>query len=181
MIAEDEPALGEALEQVGIPISNFVSFSEIGQSGRNQSRALVLPFGLPVRWVAENHADQTEFYRSLGRLLEPGGSLLIGFQNARNSDPTTPARYHPSSPHLVADRLGQAGFQGIKVFGAMPDLNIPEYIFDLRRRAIYFAMQQRFRRKRAVVMCLKVLGSTIGWRRIAEFLPCYFAVGRWEI
>lgn len=176
VIAEDEPELGAALERVGIPVSNYLSFSEIGQSGRQQARALVLPFGLPVRWVGENQADQIEFYRSLGRLLEPGGSLLIGFNNARNSVPSVPGRYHISKPHRVMDRLAQAGFQSIKIYGAMSDLNIPEYVFDLRGRAMNFAMHQRFQRKRAVRMGIQLLGLLIGWRRIAEFLPCYYAV-----
>ena len=64
----------------------------------------------------------------------------------------------------------------VKMYGAMPDLRIPEYIFDLDPRALDFAARNRFRRKPAVLQGLRVLAATIGLQRITNFLPCYFAV-----
>ena len=58
----------------------------------------------------------------------------------------------------------------------MPNLQIPEYLFDLDPRVIDFALRNRFRRKPAVLQALRLLAGTIGWKRISNFLPCYFAV-----
>jgi hypothetical protein len=76
----------------------------------------------------------------------------------------------------VETELNQAGYSSIQLFGAMPDLRIPEYIFDLDPRTILFALQNRFRRKPAVLRALRLLAWTAGPARLSNLLPCYFAV-----
>src|SRR6266496_3540021 len=174
IIFEDDPDFNQTLEQIGIPVSNLLSFSDITQKERAHS--LALPFGLPMRWVSVQQEEQIEFYRSIRRLIRPDGHLLIGFKNSRNFRSKISSKYYSSTPHRTAYQLHQAGFKSIRIFGAMPNLNIPEYIFDLDVNAIHFALHHRFKRKPAILNILQTLSRTISWAGISTFLPCYFAV-----
>jgi hypothetical protein len=151
------------------------SISNPGPAEGNTIPSLVLPFGLPVRWVGVTQAAQVESYRSIRRLIHPGGYLLVGFDNARNFR-RAPSKYYPSTPLRIARQLKQAGFKSIKIFGTMPNLNIPEYIFDLESLSIRFALHHRFRRKPVVLTVLRLLAGTVGLARLSNFLPCYFAL-----
>jgi hypothetical protein len=174
VVVEDDADLSQTLEQVGITISNQLSFSNFKHDERNNTQSFVLPFGLSVRWVSAREAEQIEFYRSIRQLICPGGYFLLGFGNSWNSHANL--QYHPSTPRRVAYELSQAGFKSIKLFGAMPNLRIPEYIFDLRAQSMDFALHHRFRRKPVLLNVLQVLARTVGLARISNFLPCYFVV-----
>ena len=176
VLSEENADFGLALEQVGIPVLDQLSFLDLKQQEGNRVQSWVLPFGLPVHWVDAKQQDQIEFYRSLLRLIQPGGYLVIGFNNAWYFRRGTPSRYHFSTLRRTTYQLGEAGFKSIKLFGAMPDLHIPEYIFHLESRAIHFVLHHRFRRKSGVLKALGVLAGTVGTARISNFLPCYFAV-----
>ncbi|HEY3473220.1 MAG TPA: hypothetical protein VGK56_01345, partial [Anaerolineales bacterium] len=104
------------------------------------------------------------------------GNLLVGFNHPWNRRASLAGQYHSVTPHRVADQLKQAGYSSIKLFGAMPNLQIPEYIFDMDPRTIHFALQNRFRRKPAVLRGLRLLAGTIGLARLSNLLPCYFVV-----
>jgi len=174
VIVGEDSELSQTLEQVRISVSNH--FSEIKQTGADHVQALVLPFGLPVRWVGSKQGDQIEFYRSIRHLIDPGGYLLVGFNNSRNFYSNIESKYHPSTPRYITNDLTAAGFKSIKIFGAIPNLSIPEYIVDLDAQAIQFALQHRFRRKPIVLNSLQLLSRALSWARISTFLPCYFAV-----
>jgi len=165
-----------ALEEVGIRESNQLSFAEFRENKHSNISLLVMPFGLPMRWVGAKQKEQIEFYSASRRLIASGGYLLVGFNNAWYSRVSAPSKYYSCTPRRVAYQLKQAGFQSSKIFGAMPNLNIPEYLFDLESRAMYFALQYRFRRKPVVLKSLHALAATIGLARISNFLPCYFVV-----
>ena len=174
VVIEEDIDFSEALVRVGIPISNQISFSDVKQASKDDIESLVLPFGLPVRWVSVQLKDQIEFYRSIRHFICPSGHLLVGFENRWGAHSNT--TYHPSTPRRVTNQLTQAGFRSIKIFGAMPSLRIPEYIFDLNNQPMYFVMQHRFRRKAALVRALQIVSRTMGVSRLSGFLPCYFAV-----
>lgn len=169
VLSDDDPDLGMALEQVGIPISN----PEPG--GEQDVQAFVLPFGLPVRRGEIKKAAQVESYRSIRRSMRSGGYLLVGFNN-RWDVRGTPSRCQVSTPRQMRRQLTQAGFNSVTIFGAMPDLSVPEYIFELDARAIRFALLHRFRRKPVLLNIIQALAGTIGVHRLASFLPCYFAL-----
>lgn len=169
VVFEDEPGFCEALDRVGIP---FASSSREEERGKPHS--LVFPFGLPVRWAGARSEHQIEFYRSVRQRIAPGGHFLLGFRNSRLSH--SDSRYHASTPPRVTDRLSRAGFHSIKIFGAMPDLLVPEYIFELNPQAMSFALQHRFRRKPVLLNMLHVLKWAAGWDTISNFLPCYFVL-----
>ena len=176
VVAEDDAEFSRTLKHVGISVSNPPSFSTITQAARDTIQAFVLPFGLPARWVSGQQEDQIEFYHSLRHLICPEGYFLIGFENSLNSHRTRQPQYHPSRPRRVAAQLQRAGFKSIRIFGAMPNLCIPEYIFNLHAQAIHFALQHRFRRKPVLFNMLRILSQPMGWVGISTFLPCYFAV-----
>lgn len=176
VLFEEDADFGLTLEQVGIPAANQVSFSEFKENKKDNIPLLIMPFGLPVGQVGARNEEQTEFYSACRRSMAAGGYLLTGFNNAWYFQSNRLSKYRSSTPRRVAYQLKQAGFQSMKGFGVMPNLSIPEYIFDLETRAIYFALQHRFRRKPVILQTLRALAGTIGLAPILNLLPCYFAV-----
>ena len=176
LLFEENADFSQTLEQVGLRVSKQLSFSELREHRHDTFQLLVMPFGLPAGWAGAGGEARVQFYFSLGRVIDSGGHLLVGFNNVLNlrHDPQT--NYQASTPRRMAVELGQAGFKSVKIYGAMPTLQIPEYIFDLDRRAIAFALHNRFRRKPALLRLLRLLAGRVGWKRISNFLPCYFAV-----
>ena len=163
---------GISSDNIHSQLADYLEFKQI----ENNIYSLVLPFGLPLRWVSANQAHQVEFFRSMRGFLDSSGYLLIGFNNSWNFRSTTQAKYHASTPRRIAYQLHQAGFKAIKVCGVMPNLRVPEYIFDLNAQAIHFALHHRFRRKPALLKFLQRFSAILGWTRIPAFLPAYFAV-----
>lgn len=176
VVLEEDVDFSQTLGQVGIPISNQSSFSDLKQTGRDATESLALPFGLSAHWVNAQQEDQIEFYRSVRRLICPNGYFLIGFENFWKPRSNALLKYYPSTPRRVAYQLNQAGFRSIKFFGALPNLSNPEYIFALNDQAIHFALQHRFRRKPTLLNILRVVSYAISWSRVSAFLPGYFAV-----
>ncbi|HUE99905.1 MAG TPA: hypothetical protein VMN99_11665 [Anaerolineales bacterium] len=173
---EDDTAFSRTLEHIGVSLPNQLSFPDFPQKKKSQAHALVLPFGLSARWVGAHPVDQIELYRSIRGWIDPGGYVLVGFNNSWYSLPGAHSKYHPSTPQRVADQLHNAGFKSIEIFGAIPKLSIPEYIFHLEPQAVYFALRHRFRRKPVVLNVLRSLSRISAWTSIPSFLPCYFAV-----
>jgi hypothetical protein len=181
LLFEDDQDFSQTLEQVGIHTSQQLSLMELRQKNGRDIQSFVMPFGMPVSWVSAKHEDQVGFYRSVQRLIPSGGCLLVGFNNSWNLRSTPQKKSYPATPRRIANQLMQAGFTSVTIFGAMPNLAIPEYIFDLDSRTMQFALQNRFRRKQAILRVLRILSAAIGWRRLSNFLPCYFAVARLEL
>lgn len=180
LLREEDRDFVRALAQVGIRDSQLISLSELRQKTNGEIRAFVMPFGLPTAWASEKSHDQVEFYISVRRSLVPGGCLLVGFNNTWKIGVRPPARYLASTPRRITAQLRQAGFSSISILGAMPDLAIPEYIFSLDSRTIWFALQNRFRRKRGWLGILRVLIRTLGWTNVFNLMPCYFALATIE-
>ena len=176
LLLEENLDFSQTLEQVGIRVSQQLSLSELRDRKDDRFQLLVMPFGLPTAWAGSRHQDRVEFYVSIRRFIESGGLLLVGFNHVFNVRAKPQNIYQTSTPRRLTGELGQAGFKSVKMYGAMPNLRIPEYIFDLDSRALDFAARNRFRRKPAVLQALRVLTATIGLQRITSFLPCYFAV-----
>ena len=176
LLFEENADFSQTLEQVGIRDSRQLSFSELRDHKNESFQLLVMPFGLPAGWVGPGRQDRVQFYVSIRGFIDSGGHLLVGFNNVLNLRATSQALYRASTPGRIAGELGQAGFKSVKIYGAMPNLRIPEYFFDLDPRVIRYALGNRFRRKPAVLQALRLIAGTIGWGRISNFLPCYFAV-----
>jgi hypothetical protein len=176
LLYEEDADFSQTLEQVGLHASQKLSLSDLRDPKADGFHSLVMPFGLPVSWAGARHEDRVKFYVSVRRFINSGGYLLVGFNNALNWRSKDQTRYHSSTPRQIADELKHAGFQSAKISGVMPNLAIPDYIFDLDSRTIQFALQNRFRRKPAVLRVLRILAQLVGWKRMSNFLPCYFAV-----
>jgi hypothetical protein len=176
VLFEQDADFSQTLEQVGIPAANQLSFAEFRLNKKSNIPLLVMPFGLPVGQVGADNKEQADFYSACQRSMASDGHLLIGFNNTWYFRANTPLKYFSSTPRRITFQLKQAGFRSIKLFGAMPNLNIPEYIFDLESQAIYFALKYRFRRKPVLLNALHMLSKTIGIAPISNFLPCYFIV-----
>jgi hypothetical protein len=174
LLLEENKDFSQTLAQVGIDISQQVAFSDLRQNKSNNLQSFVIPFGLPSGWVSAKSEDQVEFYSSVRRLMISGGYLLVGFNNVWNARANSP--YHVCTPRRMGEQLKQAGFQSIQIFGAMPNLAIPTYIFDIESEPAQYALQNRFRRKPTVLRILRPLSRILGWKQLSNFLPCYFAV-----
>ena len=176
VLIEQDEEFHQALEAVGIYTSQAISFFELQQNKIDGTQSFVMPFGLSKRWVGAGQNDQVELYRSLRRMMVSGGYLLIGFHGSWNVRTRSHPGYHRSTPHRMASQLRRAGFHSVKLYGALPNLAIPEYIFDLDSRTIHFAMQNRFRRKPAVLRILRGVAETVGLTGMVNLLPAYFAL-----
>jgi hypothetical protein len=176
VLFEPDAGLSETLAHVGVPGANQLSLRAFREGKARDAQSLILPFGLASRWVGTKSAEQVSFFASVRSRLPSGSHLLIGFHHPWHRQARLVRDYRSALPHRVANQLRQAGYSSIKIFGAMPDLRIPEYIFDLDPRTVYFALQNRFRRKPAVLRALRLLSATAGPGQLAKLLPCYFAV-----
>lgn len=176
LLFEENADFSQTLEQVGLQGSKQLAQSELRDHKNDRFEILVMPFGLPAGWAGAGPEDRVRFYISIRRFIASGGHFLVGFNHVLNLRPHPQGLYRAATPGLIRGELQQAGFQSVKLYGAMPTLQIPEYIFDLDPRAIDFAFRNRFRRKPAVLRALRLFAGTVGWARISNFLPCYFAV-----
>jgi hypothetical protein len=176
VLFEPDAEFSQSLAHVGVPASNQLSLSDFQQGKARDAQSLVFPFGLPVGRVGARPEEQISFYAFARSLLPSGSHLLIGFNHPWHRQARLARDYRSALPNQVANQLRQAGYTSIKLFGAMPDLRIPEYIFDLHPQTVYFALQNRFRRKPAVLRALRLLAATAGPARLSNLLPCYFAV-----
>lgn len=176
VLFEGDADFSHTLERVGIRVSNQLSFSTLRQHKDGQIGSLALPFGPSLKHVGADPDNEAEFYSYCRSLIIPGGRLLVGFDNILKLRADPESKYYSSTPARMVQRLNRAGFQSNKIFGVLSNLRIPETIFDLDSRAIHLALQNRFRRKPALLYALRVLAGTIGTARISNFLPSYFAV-----
>jgi len=178
VLLEEEGDLSRALQQVEIQPSQGLTLSDLRQPPNSEFQAVVMPLGLPVRWVTARHDEQVEFLASVRRKISLGGCLLVGFNNVWNLKTNSSGKYYPSTPRRISAQLEKAGFPSIKVFGAIPNLRIPEYILDLDSRTLQFALQTRFRRKRLILRALRMLSATVGMGSLSNYLPSYFVVAK---
>ncbi|HEX6035442.1 MAG TPA: hypothetical protein VFY83_13440, partial [Anaerolineales bacterium] len=170
LLFEEDAEFSQTLERVGIQPADQLSLADLRDRKTDGFPVIVLPFGVPGR-VGTKQDDRVPFYASLRRQIHAGGYLLVGFNNALNPGARSVTKYQSSTPRWTASELKKAGFTSVRFYGAMPDLQIPEYMFHLDARAIRFALQNRFRRKPRVLRALRFLAQTLGWERMSNFLP----------
>jgi hypothetical protein len=173
---EDDLDFSQTLERVGIPVSNQGSFLDVAQQEKTDSASFVFPFGLPVRWVGKEQAEQIEFFHSISHLIGNTGTLLVGFNNSWGYRSDLQPKYHSSAPRRLVSQLQKAGFKMINVRGVIPTLRVPEYIFDLNSQTIHFALQHRFKRKPLISNLLQLISRAAGLVSLSDFLPCYFVL-----
>jgi hypothetical protein len=164
----DDDEFSQALDKVGIPRANQHTFAALTSNAEIEVPSMVFPFGIP------RAEDPIGFLHTCRRWIEPGGCLMIGFNNTLYR--RGPSSYQAARPRRLLAQLGKAGFQNIRMWGVMSRLSIPEYIFDLNLESIQFAFAHRFRRKRLVQQTLLALAQAVGPARISDYLPCYLAV-----
>jgi hypothetical protein len=176
ILFDQDVDFSQTLEHVGIGASQQLSVDDLKTPKHNIFPVLAMPLGLPIK-VGTRQRDRVAFYASLRHQMNPGGYFLLGFNGALNLTTGSQTNYQLSTPHQIVRDLEQAGFTGVKIYGAMPNLQIPEYIFELDPRALRFALQNRFRRKPSLLRFLRFLEGIMGWKSMSNFLPSYFAAG----
>lgn len=140
--------------------------------------AVALPLGLSGREGAAHPADRKLFYQHIRRRLRPEGYLLVGFENRWRDRFGRKTKYYTSTPAVVRDELQKAGFSGVECFGVSPNLDVPEYILQLQRRALEFTVGHRFRRSAFAGSLMQMLLKLAGPIWAGGMFPCYYVVAK---
>lgn len=105
---------------------------------------IAIPFGFPGRKLL----DDVDVYQIVRSLLRPGGTMLIGFSNRFGLFRRRfQSNFYYSTPCRMIRNLRLAGYSQIDIFGAMQNLETPEYIFPLKTHLLSFTLQDRYRYK----------------------------------
>lgn len=115
--------------------------SELNENNQNYFDIVAIPFGFP----AAKLTDEIEVFRTVRRLLHPGGSIFLGFSNKLGlfSKAFIANSYH-STPHHVIRYLRLSGYSDIDLYGVMSNLETPEYIFPLKADLLGFTLRHRY-------------------------------------
>lgn len=159
------------LHQAGIPMSVQQSdFTSLSNLVSKTVDAIVIPFGFP-----ENlHLD---FFHLLRGILQESGVLLIGFENRWKLQRVGSAGIYVSMPRQLTYLLRQAGFASIDLYGVIPDLQIPEYIFPLTPQSLSFVLQQRYKRNLPLGLLRRLFTPALA-SQFSGFMPSYYAIAK---
>ena len=124
------------------------------------------PFGVPAGLLEAS---------LLSDLLEPEGSLLIGFSNSRGFRRRPESGLAAHSLPSILRRLRALGMQVSGVYGAVPGLRKPAYILPLRPQALSFFIQHHYHSRRLAPL-LRLLSLPFFSMSLSHFLPAYFVV-----
>lgn len=105
---------------------------------------VVIPFGFP----GDKLTHEVDVYQMIRRLIRPDGMMLIGFSNTLGlfrQGFRSDSFY--STPWCMMHKLRLAGYSQIDFYGAMPNLDTPEFIFPLKAQLLSFTLQHRYRYK----------------------------------
>jgi len=132
---------------------------------------VVMPLGLPrQRWNAagRRHLD---VQRAIRRLIRPGGTLLLGFSNRLDFLRGSTSEHYALTPRRAVRLLLRAEYSSVDLYGAVPNLTVPEYIFPLTPQVLAFVLRSRYRQKLPARLLRWLIQAGF-----ANFLPAYFAV-----
>jgi len=141
----------------------------------SQFDIVIAPYGFSGKGLSSNPRRQREIYQTMQRLLKPGGTILVGFfNNWRFQRKRNPAPYS-SNPMQMTRLLQKAGYKDVKLYGAIPNLSIPDYILPLTRQTVGFWLEHQYWSK-VPERLLPYLYSPIFTTVFYYFLPSYFAI-----
>ena len=101
---------------------------------------VAIPFGLPGKF----NSSIMELLPLWASLLKPGGTLLMGVHNRRGQPRLDVNASEGAMLPSLKSNLQQAGFSGVRVFGAFPDLNKPAWFLPLTQRSLGFFLRNHF-------------------------------------
>lgn len=136
---------------------------------------VAIPLGLPDEMKNRNPQNYPETFQNLRSLLKPGGIILIGFLNSQAFQRKFIAGNYYTTPNGITRFLHRAGYEEITLYGAIPNLSAPEYLFPLTRQTIGFILEHRYRNK-LPVQFLSLLHNPVITALFSYFFPAYYAV-----
>jgi hypothetical protein len=135
---------------------------------------IAIPHGFPDKGLSSSPQQHLEVYRTMWHFLKPGGTILIGFSNAQViRRRINPDNYY-STPRLMRQLLQKAGYETVTLYGAIPNLFTPEYIFPLTRKTVGFTLKHRYRYKLPARL-LRWFDHPFFTAGFSHLLPSYFA------
>jgi hypothetical protein len=108
---------------------------------------IAMPFGFLEGIPMANKPKRLEQLKAIRHLIRPGGSLLIGFSNLWGHLLKLNYRNDLSTPQTIVNLLLRANYDSIKLFAAIPNPIIPEYIFPISPQTTSFFLKHRYKRK----------------------------------
>lgn len=124
--------------------SNTLGINSLFQSFSPGSfSAVVIPFGFSITW---SRVQWQTFHRLVHRLIHPGGNLLFGFRNFLYIMGAKTQKMHSFTARQISRDLTSIGYSSVNLFGVMPTLLIPEYVFPFSPPFLSFVLQRRYRR-----------------------------------
>ncbi len=113
-------------------------------SGQSKFDIVAIPFG----FRSDKLTHEVDVHQMIRQLMRPGGTILIGFSNRLGLFRRGfQSNSYYSTPWRMIHKLRLAGYSQIDLYGAMPNLETPEYIFPLRTQLLSFTLQHRYRYK----------------------------------
>lgn len=142
---------------------------------RKQSFNLIL---LPDGLTEIKHLET--FYS----LLQPGGSLIIGFSNrlAIKKNPDSAAKREKGERLRKMTRLLRAyGFTELSLYGAFPDHKIPEIIFPIQDHILRYSLKRHFGHKLPLWVLHWLSIPFISAPITINLLPAYYIIATKEV
>ncbi len=111
---------------------------------------VALPYGFPGEQTGAGQKLRFEYCCAAYRLTKPGGALYMGFANRWSFKRIYKEHFLYNSrlsPRRISRLLRSAGYTSVTFYGAIPDHNIPRYIFPLKTNTVGFVVQRHYGRK----------------------------------
>jgi|CXWL01.1.fsa_nt_gi hypothetical protein len=144
--------------------------------GHSLFDVVAIPHGFPEYLLSRGETPQIDVYQKIKQALNPRGALLIGFSNSlRLGRAARPFVNFYATPQGMIGLLRKAGYPSVEIYGAIPDLNVPDYIFSLNKHEIGFVLEHRYRYK-IPAWALKLLTTSFVAGSLSGFFPFYYAV-----
>lgn len=152
------------------------AIAAVAQAPVNQRFDIIAaPLGFGGIGPAEDLRRYRDLHRCARRLLAPGGTLLIGFGNRWGFGVAAAAGNGVacSTPREMTAILRGHGYDKVRLFGTLPGMLDPGYIFPLRAQTLRCALRQYYRHNRIGAFLTRPRAVT---RLLLDLLPGYYAV-----
>jgi SAM-dependent methyltransferase len=142
-------------------------------SSRAPFDIVAIPLGFAHAGPRAGHTTRVALAKAR-RLLKPGGTIVLGFDNPfAPRGKSSGRRGFSLRPARVVRAIEQTGYGSVRLYGALTGLSVPDYVFPLRRETLAFVIRRRFRGK-VHPLLLGFLTSAVGLSMLCRVLPAYF-------
>ncbi|MBI5825103.1 MAG: hypothetical protein HZB18_13825 [Chloroflexi bacterium] len=137
---------------------------------------VALPHGFPGYFLSRGNSHQINIFQKMKQAITSHGALLVGFSNSLRLGRAAGSSVNSyATPQRMVGLLRKAGYPLVEIYGVIPDLYVPDYIFPLNKHEIGFVLEHRYRYK-IPAWLLKFLTTSFVAGSLSVFFPFYYAV-----